>query len=139
MNANAEAIAAFVEGVRTGEWEPLEEHYHPDVKFHGTVPRWHFPVRGRPDVIEQMGKWFPYAAELNDLHVTPTEDGAVVEFERRWQRPGDGEAEPEEVGVRQAHVLRLDAEGRIIEQRGHCAGIWDAATFAEIEAAHATV
>jgi hypothetical protein len=62
-----------------------------------------------------------------------TSEGAVVEFERHWVRPPQEEAaQSEEVGVRQAHIFRLDEHGRIREQHGHCAGIWDAATFAEV-------
>lgn len=130
MSETVPAIDAFLEGVRSGEWQGVERHYHPDVFFKGTVPQWYFTLRGSQDVVAKMGDWFPHESEVSDIHVMTAADGAVVEFERRWQRPSG-----EEVGVRQAHVFRLDDDGRIREQHGHCAGIWGAATFQEAELA----
>jgi hypothetical protein len=138
MSEKFPAIAAFLEGVRTGEWQSMEQHYHPDAVFKGTVPRWYFSVHGRPELVREMGEWFPHTAEVSDLNVVMTENGAVVEFERHWLRPpGEESAEAEEVGIRQAHIFRLDEDGLIREQHGHCAGIWDSATFAEVERANA--
>lgn len=130
MSETVSAIAAFLESVRSGGWQGMERHYHPDVFFKGTVPQWYFTVLGSQDVIAKMGDWFPHEAEVSDVHVMTAVDGAVVEFERRWQRPSG-----EQVGVRQTHIFRLDDEGRIREQHGHCAGIWDAATFQAAERA----
>lgn len=132
MSERAPAIAAFLEGVRSGEWQAMESHYCPGVFFTGTVPQWYFTVQGSQGVISKMGDWFPFQADVSDVHVMTAQDGAVIEFERRWLRPAaDGDGELEAVGVRQAHVFLLDDDGRIREQHGHCAGIWSAATFAE--------
>lgn len=136
MSAPQSAIDAFLDSVRSGEWQNMGRHYHPDITFRGTVPRWYFTVNGRDGVVRQMEEWFPHEADVSDTHVMVTPDGAVVEFERHWLRPVDTEGgADEEVGVRQAHIFRLNAEGQIYEQHGHCAGIWDAATFAEAERA----
>ncbi|MEZ4522957.1 MAG: nuclear transport factor 2 family protein [Thermomicrobiales bacterium] len=140
MSEHVPAVAAFLDGLVSGEWQPMEPHYRDDVIFQGTVPRWYFAIEGRQNVIEQMGGWFPFSGELSDLQVMENGEGAVVEFERRWLRPSDSSAAGNEtVGVRQAHIFLFDEEGRIREQHGHCAGIWDNATFEEIEQAHATV
>jgi hypothetical protein len=133
MNASPAAVQAFIEGLRTGDWQDVRQHYAPDAIFDGTVPRWHFALRGVDTVVEELGRWFPRAACLTHLNTVETIDGAVVEFERRWQRPLP-EGGSESVGIRQMHILHLDERGRIVEQHGHCAGIWDDATFATIEA-----
>jgi SnoaL-like domain len=136
MSEQLTAIDAFLEGVRTGEWGAMAPHYHPTAMFKGTVPRWYFTVQGRDDVVRQMGEWFPLTSDVSDLHVMTTGEGAVVEFERHWVRPAEDDSnDGEQVGVRQAHIFHLDEDGRIREQHGHCAGIWDAATFAEAEQA----
>ncbi len=138
MSVKSPAIEAFLEGVRTGDWQSMGQHYSPAATFKGTVPRWYFTVKGASDVTRQMADWFPCPAVVRDLYVNSTDDGAVVEFERRWTQPGDGDdGQAEEVGIRQAHVFYLDPDGRIREQHGHCAGIWDAATFAEAAQANA--
>lgn len=133
MSTSPAAVQAFVEGLRTGDWRDIGRHYAPDAVFDGTVPRWHFAFQGVDKVVEELGRWFPQPASLTYLNVVETVDGAVVEFERRWQRPLP-DSGCEGVGIRQMHVLRLDENGRIVEQHGHCAGIWDDATFATIEA-----
>lgn len=136
MSETPTAVDAFLDGLRSGDWSVMGSHYHDDVTFKGTVPRWYFTVTGREAVMAKMEDWFPLAAEVSDVHIMTTDEGAVVEFERHWVRPPElTDTEPEEVGVRQAHIFRVDADGRIYEQRGHCAGIWDAATFAEVEQA----
>lgn len=135
MNGSQAAVDAFLTGVRSGVWQDMGAHYHADAVFSGTVPRWHFVVRGSEAIVRQMEEWLPLEAKVTDVHVQTGADGASVEFERRWSRPPTESAGPEEIGVRQAHIFRFDSDGRIVEQHGHCAGIWDAATFAEVEQA----
>ena len=133
MQTTGAAIIAFLDAVQSGEWRDMEVLYAPDAIFDGTVPEWHFTIQGAGTVIEELGRWFPATATLSDVRIEPTVHGAAIEFERRWNRAGEMDTPPEMVGVRQAHILKI-VHGRIVEQRAHCSGIWDAATFATIEA-----
>ena len=133
MQTATTAVDVFVERVKSGDWQGMEAHYAPEAVFAATVPQWHFAFRGAGRIVEELEKWFPFTASLNDVHIEPTQRGAAIEFERRWQRPSAVEGQPEMVGVRQMHVLVLEDE-RIVTHHAHCVGVWDAETFAIIEA-----
>ncbi len=133
MEAATTAVDAFLARLESGDWRGMEEHYTPGAVFSATVPQWNFAVQGPARIAEELIKWYPNAATLRDVHVEPTSRGAVVEFERRWERFEAGDNTPEVVGVRQMHMLILDGD-RIAEHHAHCAGRWDAQTFATIEA-----
>jgi hypothetical protein len=120
------APAALIDSLRTGQFDQLRPHLTAETIFDATVPGWRFVLRGAEPIVGQLHHWWPTPAELPSHQVTPTPDGAVVEFERRWH--DDGELR----GCRQVHVLVLDGQ-RVRELRITCAGEWDEQTLRAID------
>jgi hypothetical protein len=119
-------LAALIESLRSGNFDQLRPHLAPETVFDATVPGWRFLLRGPESIVRQLHHWWPTPAELPFSRVTPTTEGAVVEFERRWL--GDGGLR----GCRQVHILVLDGE-RVREMRVTCAGEWDEETLRDVD------
>jgi hypothetical protein len=107
------------------------EIYAPDAVLDAVVPNWRFGVRGAAAIGDTYAGWFAQPGRFEELRRQPLPGGELVEYTLTW----------EENGVpflaRHAHVLILDAEGRIAADNVWCGGRWDAALMAEMEAAGA--
>ena len=118
--------AVLIESLRSGNFDQLRPHLAPESVFDASVPGWRFRLQGPESIVRQLHHWWPTPAELPSYRVTPTAEGAVVEFERRWL--GDDGLR----GCRQVHVLVLDGE-RVREMRVTCAGEWDEQTLRDVD------
>ena len=125
MNGPPAAIERFLEAMRTADWDGLEDIYADDAVFDASVPNWHFQYEGGSKCVEQLADWFGIVPDVFQPIVTPTEDGAVVDFEMRRMCPGNPAENhaPHVEGTRQAHIFRF-RDGKITEQRVYCAGEW---------------
>jgi ketosteroid isomerase-like protein len=128
-------VRRFLEGVESGDWDGMESCLTPDVLYDASVPGWHFQHQGPARVAEQYRQEWTgkHSWRMVELHVSPTTDGVVVDFEARGQCPGDDDHRPHEEAVRIANIFRL-TNGRIAEHRFYCCGEWDEQTLRRIEA-----
>jgi hypothetical protein len=122
----APAPAALIDCLRSANFDSLRPFLGPETVFDATVPGWRFRRRGPDQIVAQLYHWWPTPAELPSYRVTPTVEGVVLEFERRWLEHG------ERCGCRQVHVLVLDGE-RLRELRITCAGKWDEQTLRDVD------
>ena len=129
------SITRFVEALESSRWDELADCYAPDAVFDGSVPNWHFQWEGAAKAVDQLKEWWGSGRDpkLVELHVAPTSDGAVVDFELRWTCPGDENHAPHLEGCRQAHIFRL-RDGVIAEQRVYCSGEWNEEELRKIDA-----
>jgi hypothetical protein len=112
--------------------EELADLFADDAELDATVPQWRFAVRGAERVRAQLAHWFRDRGRFEELRRTVLPDGELVEFTLAWNERGVPHA------AHQAHVLRIDAEGRIASDRMWCGGRWPASLLAEMaEAARA--
>lgn len=134
MAAVPAAIQRFLEGIQTGNWDGIEECYTPDALFDASDPGGHYRYRGPARIAQEFREeWtgtHPWA--LVELHIVPTVDGAVVDFEARGRCPGDAQHAAHEEGAGLANILRL-REGRIAEHRVYCTGHRNEETLRRIE------
>lgn len=94
-----------------------------------TVPNWRFGATGPDAIRATYATWFAHPARFADLRRLPTPGGEVVEYTLCWEEDGVPHA------AHHAHLLTLDAGGRIAEDHVFCGGRWDAALLAEMQAA----
>jgi ketosteroid isomerase-like protein len=103
--------------VEAGDPEGLAKLYHPDALLDAHVPNWRFQVQGRHAIVEHTCRP-PAPGGFTSFTAEPTASGdLLVEFEWR-QQPDEGGAV-----MRELHLWQLQ-DGRIVEQRAYCAGIW---------------
>jgi ketosteroid isomerase-like protein len=128
------AIQKFLEGLQTGDWTGIEQYLTPDAIYDATVPGWRYQYRGAERIARELREdWTGRNTwRIVELHVTPTRDGVVVDFEARGRRPQGAALREGEVCARLANIFRLEG-GRIAEHRFYCAGEWDEATVRRIE------
>jgi ketosteroid isomerase-like protein len=128
------AIQRFLDGIQTGDWEGMEDYLTPDVLYDATVPGWRYQYEGAERVVEDYREEWTgkHPWRIIELHVTPTPEGAVVDFEARGQCPGNAEHAPHEEGSRLANIFRLE-DGRIAEHRYYCAGEFSEEDLRRIE------
>jgi hypothetical protein len=94
-----------------------------------TVPNWRFTTTGPDDIRATYATWFADPGHFAELRRLPTPTGEVVEYVLCWEQGGVPHA------AHHAHLLTLDADGRIAEDRAFCGGRWDASRLAEMQAA----
>ncbi len=130
-----DAVRLFVDGLRTGGWDGMAECLAPDVVYDASVPGWRYQLQGAARVMEEYrDEWTgQHTWAVIELHVAPTADGAVVDFELRGPCPGDDQHAGHEEAVRVANIFVID-DGRIAEHRFYCCGQWDQETIRRIEA-----
>ena len=128
-------IRRFLEGLQTADWDGIKDCYTPDALYDATVPGWRYQYEGAARIARELREEWTgkHPWRIVELHVTPTPDGAVVDFEARGRCPGDAHHGPHEEAVRLANIFRLE-EGRIAEHRCYCCGEWDEETLRRIEA-----
>ncbi len=128
------AIQRFLEGMETGNWDGMEDYYTPDAIYDATVPGWRYQYEGPVRILEELrDEWTGRNTwRFVELHIAPTADGVVVDFEARGQRPSHAHHGPHEVACRLANIFHLEG-GRIAEHRFYCCGEWDEETIRHIE------
>lgn len=129
------AIQRFLDGIRTGDWDGVEAHFAPDAVYDGSMPGWRVRYQGPERIARDLREEWTgrHTWRVVEIHVSPTPDGTVIDFELRGPCPGD-EAHPgHEEAVRVANIFRLEKE-RIAEHRWYCCGEWDEETVRRIEA-----
>ena len=128
------AIQRFLEGIQTGNWDGIEACYTPDALYDASDPRWHYQYEGPRQIAQEFREEWTglHPWRIVELHIAPTADGAVVDFEARGQCPGDAHHAPHMEGARLANIFRLEG-GRIAEHRVYCCGHWDEETLHRIE------
>lgn len=122
------AVQRFLDGLRTGVWDGMEQHLTPDAIHDGSMPEWRAQYEGPARIVQAYreewtlkGTW-----SIPEPTVTRTDDTVVVELE------GTLEAD-EPLLCRIANFFEL-RDGRIAEHRYYCCGEWDRATVRQIEA-----
>ena len=118
----------FIEAVVGGAGVP-SDLLAVDVVLDATVPDWRFTVRGVEAVARQYGVWFDAPATLEELERWSGQGGEVLTYLRTVEVNGVPHA------AHHCHLLRFDADGRIVRDRFFCGGRWDAARLAEMAAA----
>lgn len=123
------AVQRFLDGLRTGDWDGMEQHFTPDAIHDGSMPDWRVQYEG-PAAITQAyreewtgkGTW-----RLPEPTVTRSGDVVVVELEGTLMTHG------EELLCRIANFFQL-RDGRIAEHRYYCCGEWSEDVVHTIEA-----
>lgn len=100
-----------------------------DATLDATVPNWRLTAAGADAIRATYATWFADAGHFAELQRHRTADGEVVEYTLCWEEGGVPYA------AHHAHILTLDAAGRIAEDHVFCGGRWDAALLAEMQAA----
>jgi len=123
------AVQRFLDGLRTGSWDGMEQHLTPDAIHDGSMPDWRVQYQGPARIVQAYreewtgkGTW-----TLPEPTVTQTDDTVVVELEGTLNSPD------EPLLCRLANVFHL-RDGRIAEHRYYCCGEWSQATVRQIEA-----
>lgn len=119
------AVARFVRGLETGDWNGMEDALTPDVRYDASVPEWHYQYEGAARVAqdyreEWSGRW---VWELVEQHASRTTDGLVLDIEVHGRPHGSSSDSPAAVVCRLANIFRLDGD-RIAEHRFYCCGEW---------------
>jgi hypothetical protein len=117
----------FLEAIASGAGVPAEL-LADDVVLDATVPGWRFTVRGAEAVARQYGGWFDAPATLEELERWSGEDGEVLTYVQSLEDNGVLHA------AHHCHLLRFDADGRIVRDRFFCGGRWDATLLAKMAA-----
>jgi len=121
------AVQRFLDGLRTGNWDGMEQHLTPDAIHDGSMPGWRVQYQG-PDRIVQAyreewtgkGTW-----RLPEPVVTTAGDTMVLELEGTLVTPD------ERLLCRIANFFQL-RNSRIAEHRYYCCGEWDVETVRQI-------
>jgi len=129
MSTLPNAAERFLDGLRTGDWEGMEQHFTPDAVHDGSMPGWRAQYAGPAKIVRAYreewtakGTW-----SIPDPNVTTAGDTAIVEIEGTIEVPGD----PLVCRIVNFFILR---DGRIAEHRYYCCGEWDEDTVRHIEA-----
>ncbi|HLI74563.1 MAG TPA: hypothetical protein VKU86_11845 [Acidimicrobiales bacterium] len=120
------AIHGFLAAVRGEHGTSLV--WADDAVLDAVVPNWRMTVRGGRSIEGQFRTWFCDPGTLEELRRHPIPGGEVIEFTVTWLEDGVPHA------ARQAHILELDAAGRIARDRMWCGGRWPASLLADMAA-----
>lgn len=125
------AVAEFLERIRTGDWDGMEEHLEPDVLYDASVPDWHYQYQGVDRVLQDYREEWSgkYRWTLVEQHAVGTEDAAMLLVEMHGEPIRAGEHPP--VVCRLSNLFRLIG-GRISEHRFTCCGEWGPETVRHI-------
>jgi hypothetical protein len=129
VTAPSLVVDRLLDAVCAGTGVPLDL-FSPEVVLDATVPGWRFPVRGAQAVAAKFDVWFADPATFEELDRHPVAGGEVVTYLLTWVERGVPHA------ARHCHVLRLDADGRIVRDQFFCGGRWDAGLLADMAAAN---
>lgn len=129
------AIQRFLDGIQTGEWEGVEAYLTPDAIYDGSMPGWRAQYQGPERIARELREEWTgkHTWRIAEMHVHPTADGVVIDFEIRGRCPGDGTHVGHEEAARVANIFTLE-DGRIAQHRYFCCGEWDEETLRRIEA-----
>ena len=123
------AVQRFLDGLRTGDWDGMEQHFTPDAIHDGSMPEWRVQYAGPDRIVRAYreewtgkGTW-----AIPEPAVTRSDDTVVVEVEGTLVTPG------ENLLCRIANFFQV-RDGRIAEHRYYCCGEWSEATVRRIEA-----
>ncbi len=123
------AVQRFLDGLRTGDWDGMEQHLTPDAVHDGSMPHWRVQYAGPDRIVRayreewtSKGTW-----TMPEPAVTQTDDTVVLEVEGTLHAPD------EPLVCRIANVFAL-RDGRIAEHRNYSCGEWTEAVLREIEA-----
>lgn len=123
------AVQRFLDGLETGDWDDMEQHFTPDAVHDGSMPDWRVQYEGPARITQAYreewtvkGTW-----RIPEPRVTRADDTVVVELEATLV------ARDEELLCRIANFFQL-RDGRIAEHRYYCCGEWSEATRRWIEA-----
>lgn len=124
------AVQRFLDGMRTGDWDGMEQHFTPDALHDGSMPDWRLQYEGPARIVQALREEWTGQGGWNviDPVVTASGDTVVVEVHGTRATP-DGE----QVVCRMANVFAL-RDGRIAEHRYYCCGEWSEAAQRQIEA-----
>ena len=120
------AIDGFLASVRGDHGTP--NVWADDAVLDAVVPNWRMTVRGAPSIDRQLRAWFGDPGTFEEFRRRPIPGGELVEFTMTWIEGGVPHA------ARQAHVLDVDAAGRITHDSMWCGGRWSASLLAEMAA-----
>lgn len=124
------SVDRFLDAVRAATI-PEADVWAPDARLDATVPEWRVAAEGADAIRSTYATWFDAPGRFEELRRLPTPGGEVVEYLLAWEEDGvPHTAHP----AHHAHLLDLDAEGRIVSDHVFCGGRWDAALMAEMEA-----
>jgi ketosteroid isomerase-like protein len=123
------AVQRFLDGLRTGDWDGMEQHFTPDAVHDGSMPDWRVRYAGPERIVgayreEWTGKgtW-----NIPEPTITRSPDTVAVELEGTLVTPD------EELLCRIANFFRM-RDGRIAQHRYYCCGEWSEETVRRIEA-----
>ena len=128
------AVARFLEGLQTGDWTGMEQHFTPDAIYDGSMPSWRVQYEGPARITQELREEWTgrHPWRVAEHRVTLAADTVVLELEAHGRCSGDADHAAHEEAVRIANIFRL-ADGRIAEHRFYCCGEWDEETIRRIE------
>lgn len=128
------AVERLLEGVESGDWEGMEQHFTPDALYDGSMPQWRVQYRGPDRIVQKLREEWAgrYAWRIVERHVTQDDDSVVVAFEAMGVEPGGGSQAKGVAWCRVANIFRL-RDGRIAEHRSFSCGVWDEAIVRHVE------
>jgi hypothetical protein len=128
------AVQRLLDGMQTANWDGIEECFTADALYDASVPGWRYQYEGAERIARELREeWTAkHPWRIVELHVAPTAEGVVVDFEIRGRCPGDEHHTQHEEACRLANIFRLE-DGRIAEHRFYCCGEWDEETLRRIE------
>lgn len=129
MQQLPKAVQRFLDGLQSGDWEGMEQHFTPDAIHDGSMPDWRVQYEGPARIVQAYredwtgkGTW-----HMPDPTVTRAGETVVVELEGTLATP------EEALLCRVANVFEL-RDGRIAEHRYYCCGEWGEEAVRQIQA-----
>lgn len=123
------AVRRWLDGLQTGNWDGMEQHFTPDAIHDGSMPDWRLQYEGPARITQAYreewtgkGTW-----RIPEPTVTQSGDTVVVELEGTLVTPD------EELLSRTANFFQL-RDGHIAEHRYYCCGEWSEEVVQTIEA-----
>ncbi len=128
------AVQRLLEGIESGDWEGMEQHFTPDALYDGSMPGWRVQYEGPVRIVQELREVWTGAHtwRLVERHAIRAGDNVVVDFEAHGTAPASDSEPARDERYRMANIFRLD-DGRIAEHRYYCCGVWDEATVRQIE------
>lgn len=124
------AVQRFLDGLSSGDWDGMEQHFTADAIHDGSMPGWRVQYEGPARITQAYreewtgkGTW-----RILEPTVTRSDDTVVVELE------GTLVTADEQLTCRLASFFQL-RDGRIAEQRYYCCGEWSEEVVRSIDAA----
>jgi hypothetical protein len=125
------ALERFLDGVRTGDWTGMEQHFTPDAIHDGSMPGWRLQYEGPSRIVQEYQEsWTPgHGWDIQDYQVHDASSHVMIEMESTHGSMADGSLRL----CRMANIFEL-RDGRIAAHRYYCCGEWNAATVRQIDA-----